>query len=605
MPIDMPRKLPFSVDTWNPNSKIKRHHFLTHAHKDHCSGITTHFSYPIYSTHLTKLIILQFFPQLDESLFVGIEVEMCLTIEDPDGSFKVTAFDANHCPGAVMFLFEGDFGNILHTGDCRLTPECLMYLPEKNLSKNSKEPNCPLDFLFLDCTFGKSLMKIPSKQSAIQQITNCIWKHPNVPTVYLTCNLLGQEEILVHVSETFGSKIFVDKTIHPDFYKILQLIAPQIISDDPSSRFHLFEGFPKLYEKAQRKILEARENMQPEPLIIRPSAQWYAHEETGLTMMERKIIEKSNIPVKDHFGVWHVCYSMHSSRQELDWALELLAPKWVVSTTPECRAMELNYVKTRCFNSHTSNAHVWKLLGLSVDASLDANISSDVSIDASVEVMTIAALEESQSESPKKLAYKRVLSLSPLRKKSSITLFGRARLGYHSCIADEVLKSTSGSLYDQKQAISDKVEQKLPFLDDNVGCEVEKPTEFKNNDVEQKLLQSEKTESEKPIEFKNNNVEQKMLHSDDIVVEKPVEDNIAVVDPKTDSYMCRRDTTICETVSYPSCSSYTSYSSRTSIGSVNGYSDNVRKLYRSMNVAVPKPLPSLVELMKARKRAKR
>ncbi|XP_074309006.1 uncharacterized protein LOC141643660 [Silene latifolia] len=594
MPIEMPRKLPFSVDTWNPNSKMKRHHFLTHAHKDHCSGITSFCSYPIYSTLLTKSIILQFFPQLDESLFVGIEVGQCITIKDPDGSFKVTAFDANHCPGAVMFLFEGDFGNILHTGDCRLTPECLMYLPEKYLAKKGKEPNCPLDFLFLDCTFGKSLMKIPSQQSAIQQVTNCIWKHPDVPTVYLTCNILGQEEILVHVSKTFGSKIFVNKTIHPDFHQILQLIAPQIISDDPSSRFHLFEGFPKLYEKAKKKISEARENMQPEPLIIRPSAQWYAHEETELTMMERKIIEKSNIAVKDHFGVWHVCYSMHSSRQELEWALELLVPKWVVSTTPECRAMELDYVKKHCFKSQASDAHIWKLLDLSFDDAIpNANTSpKSSSSSSSIEAMAIGALEEYKLETPKKLPNKRVLSLSPLQKKRSVTLFGRARLGYQYCISAEAIDSSSKSVYDQEETISSNLKQKLPLPDDDDdddddgGSEVEKPTDLNNSIGEEKLP-----------------------NSDDVIdIEKPIESKAEVCISEMDSDMSKRDVTmtVCETVSRSSSfSSCTLYSSGTSSGSGKGFSENVRKLYRSMNIPVPRPLPSLVELMKARKRAKR
>ncbi|KAK8301675.1 hypothetical protein V6Z12_D04G039000 [Gossypium hirsutum] len=88
MPIEMPKGLPFSVDTFSPSSKRKRHHFLTHAHKDHTSGISSHFSYPIYSTHLTKSLVLLHYPQLDDSLFVGIEVGESIVINDPNGEFQ-------------------------------------------------------------------------------------------------------------------------------------------------------------------------------------------------------------------------------------------------------------------------------------------------------------------------------------------------------------------------------------------------------------------------------------------------------------------------------------------------------------------------------------
>lgn len=69
-----------------------------------------------------------------------------------------------------MFLFEGEFGHVLHTGDCRLTPECLKNLPEKYIGRKGRKPSCRLNFVFLDCTFGKYSQRLPSKQSAIRQV---------------------------------------------------------------------------------------------------------------------------------------------------------------------------------------------------------------------------------------------------------------------------------------------------------------------------------------------------------------------------------------------------------------------------------------------------
>ncbi|CAO2831187.1 unnamed protein product [Amaranthus hypochondriacus] len=581
MPIEMPRGLPFSVDTWNPNSKLKHHHFLTHAHKDHCSGITSHSSYPIYATHLTKSLVLIFFPQIDESMFVEIEVGQTITVNDPDGCFSVTAFDANHCPGAVMFLFEGKFGNILHTGDCRLTPECLQNLPEKYIARKGKEPNCRLDFVFLDCTFGKSLMNIPSKHSAMKQIINCIWKHPDVPTVYLTCSILGQEEVLKEVFQTFGSKIYVDKAKHPDFHKALELISPQILSEDPSSRFHLFDGYPKLYEKAKKKILQARENMQPEPLILRPSAQWYACKETELTVMERKILERSNIPIKDQFGVWHVCYSTHSSRQELEWALELLSPKWVVSTTPECRAMELDYIKKYCNSSaRASDDRFWKVLDMSMETSL--RVTSDVNVKSKADCEKPELLQL-----PMILPNQESLLELPSSKKRQVTLFGRARLGYHSCMSAEERKNMrlkSEELDLRNMLYSDDGEIKDRANENGLGVDL-----ISSDDKECK-------DENAGYDIKENDIEVKLPSFDDdtkSIAKNDNENNTEVVTADIALDKLRTDATVRKSASF-------SY-----VGSSNRFSENVRKFYRSMNVPVPEPLPSLVRLMKSIKSSKR
>lgn len=44
--------------------------------------------------------------QLDESMFVVVEVGQSLVIGDPEGDFVVTAFDANHCPGLYCLCFD-------------------------------------------------------------------------------------------------------------------------------------------------------------------------------------------------------------------------------------------------------------------------------------------------------------------------------------------------------------------------------------------------------------------------------------------------------------------------------------------------------------------
>ncbi|CAM8951033.1 unnamed protein product [Rhodiola kirilowii] len=105
MPVELPKGLPFSVDTWSEASMNKRHHFLTHAHRDHSVGITTNSKFPIYCTNLTRRLLLHHFPRLDESLFVDLEVGQSVFIEDVDGDFSVTAYDANHCPGIQVLQF--------------------------------------------------------------------------------------------------------------------------------------------------------------------------------------------------------------------------------------------------------------------------------------------------------------------------------------------------------------------------------------------------------------------------------------------------------------------------------------------------------------------
>ncbi|WVZ95531.1 hypothetical protein U9M48_041284 [Paspalum notatum var. saurae] len=649
MPIEMPRGFPFAVDTWTPASSLKRHRFLTHAHRDHLAGIAAtaavSASSPVYASRLTILIALRIFPQLDRAAFVELEVGAPpLRVPDPDGDFAVTAFDANHCPGAVMFLFEGPFGTVLHTGDCRLTPDCLSALTARRI-----------DYLFLDCTFARCPLHFPTKEDSIRQVINCIWNHPSAPAVYLVCDMLGQEDVLVEVSRAFGSKIYVDRDKNSDCHHTLTHVAPEILADadaddaaPSSSRFHVVP-FPRLSERATEILALARARCQPEPLIIRPSSQWYAYYEPPESSTQHKPVLTE--PMRDEFGVWHVCLSMHSSRDELEQALGILKPKWAVSTTPPCMAVDLSYVRKHCSLSRFGlDDPLWKLLGIpdgmstvagSAQAVLtvDAVEESEECFSSCIDDDKRASDNGSQAEAAEAMPVDFEIRVDP-----PVTLFGSVRFGllqhdselwkheHVEMIGAVELEAKDSATETGRTCNNSKPDESAGFLD-----LTEAVTKEKHSVSESELLKDSKYDdgieavglteqgkkelnlSAKPEQYKDDKgsgeaqleaQEQNVNIQAHLTVERrhkmEMTKEISAVHV-TVSATVNKEATEDDTITSKIWKNSDQDSARVRdssslIGSSKGLNPSLRRLYRSMNVSVPRPLPSLVELMEASKR---
>ncbi|NXP16809.1 DCR1B exonuclease, partial [Scytalopus superciliaris] len=111
----------------------------------------------------------------------------------------VTLLDSNHCPGSVMFLFEGTFGTILYTGDFRYT------------SSMQGEPllrGRHIDRLYLDNTHCHPERALPSRQLATHQAARLIRAHPRHHVV-IGVYTLGKEALLVDLAVEFGTWVVV------------------------------------------------------------------------------------------------------------------------------------------------------------------------------------------------------------------------------------------------------------------------------------------------------------------------------------------------------------------------------------------------------------
>ncbi|XP_054465383.1 5' exonuclease Apollo [Anoplopoma fimbria] len=287
---------PLAVDFWHvrkcPGTRL---FFLSHMHSDHTVGLTSTWSNrPIYCSPTTAAL-LRLKLQVKEQWIHPLELdEPYLLPLDDIGKEKltVTLIDANHCPGAVMFLFEGYFGSILYTGDFRYTPSML------------REPclrtNTTIDVLYLDNTNCDPNRTLPSRQRATQQIKEIIRRYPN-HNVVIGLYALGKESLLVELAIEFKTWIEVSFE-RMETLKALEL--PDVFTTEPEAG--------RIRAVGQSEICSASLH------------QWNKKQPT------LAIFPTSRPLVSFHPNVHVVPYSDHSSYQELEDFVSALKPTSLV-----------------------------------------------------------------------------------------------------------------------------------------------------------------------------------------------------------------------------------------------------------------------------------
>ncbi|KAJ4982224.1 hypothetical protein NE237_033061 [Protea cynaroides] len=210
MPETMERGI-VNVDRWSEQSQA---YFLTHLHADHTKGLSSKWNKgPLFCSPVTAKLFPLKFPGFDLALLTVLEIGIphSLSFVSPSTGLEilvhVTAIDAHHCPGAVMFLFRGDFGCILYTGDFRWEATSERANLGKNMLLNALRGD-KVDFLYLDNTYCNPLYSFPPREFVAQQVIDVIASHPE-HDIIIGINTLGKEELLVQISRALKIKIWV------------------------------------------------------------------------------------------------------------------------------------------------------------------------------------------------------------------------------------------------------------------------------------------------------------------------------------------------------------------------------------------------------------
>lgn len=209
----LPKLIPktrFIVDGFRHSGDFSLSYFLSHFHADHYTGLTSTWSRGIiFCSEITARLAVKVLG-VSALFVVGLPINETVVIDD----CEVTLIDANHCPGAVQFLFKvpvsgGKFERFVHTGDFRFCSDM------KLMPVLSEFVGC--DAVFLDTTYCDPKFVFPSQEESIDYVVSVIERivseNRNVrkSVLFLVATyVIGKERILLEISRRCGCKIHVD-----------------------------------------------------------------------------------------------------------------------------------------------------------------------------------------------------------------------------------------------------------------------------------------------------------------------------------------------------------------------------------------------------------
>ncbi|XP_029466310.1 DNA cross-link repair 1A protein isoform X2 [Rhinatrema bivittatum] len=288
-------------------------YFLTHFHSDHYGGLTKKFTFPIYCSKVTGNLVRSKL-HVQEQYINALPMESeCMV-----NGVKVVLLEANHCPGAVLFLFCLSNGTVvLHTGDFRAHPSMERY-PALIGRK--------IHTLYLDTTYCSPEYTFPSQQEAVQFAVNAAFEAVTLhPWTLVVCGTysVGKEKVFLAVADVLGCKVSVSE----DKYKTLQCLESQqvqglLTTDWNSTGLHVLPMMQINFKGLLNHL--SKFSKYDRVLAFKP---------TGWTYSDRfSSVADIRPEIRGNITIYGIPYSEHSSYLEMKRFVQWLRPQKIIPT---------------------------------------------------------------------------------------------------------------------------------------------------------------------------------------------------------------------------------------------------------------------------------
>ena len=258
---------------------------------------------------------------------------------------RVTALQSNHCPGSLMFIMERLDTNgavhkrILYTGDFRFDNPDLPLTCLRSLHSGTTPLH--IDEMYLDTTFcSNKYLTFPTRQEAEEKIwsicerwirKNTIFKEnfrQHVVLFHLPARY-GYEKILQHIYQRSAQ----DWRVHVPRTKFSEYLCNSSLADctDPDPNIaRLVHACTSNFQKKSGKYFPNKLPCQSGVVSvchIKPSAMFFT--QSKMAALEGAG-QDSMVEISQGGNTYRVCYSTHSSMEELEMFVKHFAPAKII-----------------------------------------------------------------------------------------------------------------------------------------------------------------------------------------------------------------------------------------------------------------------------------